>query len=82
MERGIRGRLVFAKGRCSSMPFSNPAVWRFRKQRLQVSWLALKTFQAKFDHETFPQSSGVSISWEHEFEIGEGMFENFGLAKL
>ena len=45
MERGIRGRLVFAKGCCSSMPFSNPAVWRFRKQRLQVSWLALKTFK-------------------------------------
>ena len=47
-----------------------------------MSWLALKTFQAKFDHETFPQSSGVSISREQEFEIGEGMFENFGLAKL
>jgi len=35
----------------------------------------IEDLQAEFDHETFPQSSGVSISWEHEFEIGEGMFD-------
>lgn len=37
----------------------------------------IEDLQAEFDHETFSQSSGVSISWEHEFVIGEGMFEHF-----
>lgn len=33
----------------------------------------IEDLQAEFDHETFPQSSGVSISCEHEFDIGEGI---------
>lgn len=82
VERGIRGRLGF----CQGLLFLHAL---FKSSRVEVpqaeasSVLArIEDLQAEFDHETFPQSSSVSISWEQKFEIGEGMFENFGLAKL
>lgn len=75
MEHEIRGRLVFAKGRCSSILLFKSSCVKVPQAEASSVLARIEDLQAEFDHETFPQSSGVSASWEQEFVIGEGMFE-------
>lgn len=82
MERGIRGTVGFCQGPLFLHALFKSSCVEVPQAEASSVLARIEDPQAEFDHETFPQSSGVSISWEQEFEIGEGMFENFGLAKL
>lgn len=69
-------------GRCSSMPFSKSTCVEVPQAEASSVLARIEDLQSGFDLTTFPQSSGVSISWEQKFEISEGMFEILDLQIL
>ena len=84
MEHGIRGTVGFCQraGRCSSMPFSKSTCVEVPQAEASSVLARIEDLQGGFDLTTFPQSSGVSISWEQQFEISECMFEILDLQIL